>query len=402
MGRKRAFLIGIAIFTAASAACATAPSADFLIGARLVQAAGAALITPASLGLLLPSFPPERRHLAIGIWAAVGGVGAAAGPPLGGLLVQASWRWVFLVNVPIGLVTLVVGWRVLQEIRHPETVRADVAGAALLGTSVAALVLAIVKAPAWGWTDARVIGLLAIAVAFGAWLVRRSATHPAPIVEPELLRVRAFATSTLATALFYAAFAVMLLSSVLFLTESWHRGILATGLMLTPGPALAATTAVPGARLGARFGPGPVAVAGAILFTLGGVLRLAFLGPHVDYVADFLPAMVIGGMGVGLVLPSLTAAASAALPPARIATGIAVQTTGRQIGSAIGIAVLVPVLGVAAQHQNFTGAWELMAFAAAAAGLTIATLGRGGRQAPASAPVAAPAATLAVGAATHS
>jgi MFS family permease len=206
-------------------------------------------------------------------------------------------------------------------------------------------------------------------------------------VEPELLRVRAFRLATAATALFFVAFAAMLLSSVLFLTEVWHRGVLETGLMLAPGPALAALFAIPGARLGARFGTGRVGVAGAVLFALGGALRLALLGRGVHYAADFLPNMIAGGMGVGLVLPSLTATAAAALPPERIATGIAVQTTGRQLGSALGVAVLVPLLGTGAL-ADFSGAWGLLIGAAALAGLTIAAVGRG-----ASAP--APAAAIA-------
>jgi EmrB/QacA subfamily drug resistance transporter len=278
VGRKRAFLLGVGIFTAASAACAAAPSAEFLIGARAAQAVGGALLTPASLGLLLPSFPHERRHVAIGVWAAVGGVGAAAGPSLGGLLVQASWRWVFLVNVPVGVLTLAVGWRVISEIRHPDRVRADLLGAGILALAVGAAVVAIVQGASWGWTSARILALFVLALGLLAALARRSATHPAPIVEPELLRVRAFSVATLATALFFAAFAAMLLSSVLFLTEVWHQDILTTGLMLTPGPALAALFAVPGARLGARFGPGRVGIAGAVLFALGGAMRIAFLG----------------------------------------------------------------------------------------------------------------------------
>jgi EmrB/QacA subfamily drug resistance transporter len=378
MGRKRAFLLGIGIFTFASAASAVAPSAEFLIGARAVQAVGGALLTPASLGLLLPSFPPERRHVAIGMWAAVGGIGAAAGPSLGGLLVQASWRWVFLVNVPVGIITLLVGSRLLSEVRHPDRVRADLLGAGMLALAVGVAVVAIVKGPAWGWSSARVVGLFALALVMLGALARRSATHPSPILEPELLRLRAFRVATLATAMFFAAFAAMLLSSVLFLTAVWHEDILTTGLMLTPGPALAALFAVPGARLGARFGPGRVGIAGAALFALGGALRLVMLGRGVHYASDFLPAMVLTGVGVGLVLPSLTAAAAAALPPARLATGIAVQTTGRQIGSALGIALLVPILGATA-GANFTGAWELMIVAALMAGATIATIGRSGR-----------------------
>jgi MFS family permease len=145
----------------------------------------------------------------------------------------------------------------------------------------------------------------------------------------------------------------MLLVSVLFLTGPWHEPILSAGLMIAPGPATAAAFAVPGARLGARFGPGPVGGLGGLLLGLGAVWWLAALGERPAFAADFLPGMLIGGLGAGLVLPSLTGAAAAALPPARLATGIAVQTTARQIGSALGIAILVVLLGAPAHAGDF-------------------------------------------------
>src|SRR3954469_10766736 len=163
-GRKRAFLGGMAVFTAASAACAAAPSVGVLVGARVVQASGAAVLMPASLGLLLPEFPPEKRGLAIGLWAAVGGTAAAAGPVLGGLLVELSWRWVFLVNLPVGVAAIVAGARVLREIREEGAERPDVVGAGLLTGGVATLIAAIVEGPDWGWSDPRVVALFAAAV----------------------------------------------------------------------------------------------------------------------------------------------------------------------------------------------------------------------------------------------
>ena len=144
-GRKRAFLLGLAIFVAASAACAAAPSVGMLIAARVVQAAGGALMLPTSLGLMLPEFEAHERHVAIGVWAATGGIAAAAGPPLGGLLVQADWRWVFLVNVPVGLAGLLLGLRTLAERREPSAARPDVLGALALIFAVGALVVAIVQ-----------------------------------------------------------------------------------------------------------------------------------------------------------------------------------------------------------------------------------------------------------------
>jgi EmrB/QacA subfamily drug resistance transporter len=380
-GRKRSYLLGTGLFVTASAACALAPSVLFLVAARAVQGLGAALLMPASLGLLLPEFPPEKRHIPIGIWAAVGGIAAAAGPPLGGLLVQVSWRWVFIVNVPVGLASLIAGWRILREVRHPETSRPDFLGAGLLTAAMATLVVGIIQGSTWGWASPRVLGLWALTALLIAIVARRIAHHPSPIVEPALLKVRAFSLATSASLLFFMGFAGMLLASVLFLTGIWHEPIVTAGLEIFPGPAMAAAFAIPGARLGSRFGPGRVGAVGAVLFALGGVWWLGHLSNAPHYAADFLPGMLIGGIGVGLMIPSLTGAVAATLAPERLATGIAVQTTGRQIGSALGFAILVAVLGTPHSAADFNAAWKFMIAASLLAGMTLAAIGR----APASA-----------------
>jgi EmrB/QacA subfamily drug resistance transporter len=383
-GRKRSFLLGTGLFVAASAACAAAPSILFLVIARAFQGLGAALLMPASLGLLLPEFPAEKRHIPIGIWAAVGGIAAAAGPPLGGLLVQASWRWVFIVNVPVGLASLAAGWRVLREIRHPETSRPDFLGAGLLTAGLAALVVAIIEGSTWGWASPRILGLFVLTALLIALVARRIAYHPSPIVEPSLLKVRAFSLATLGSLLFFIAFSAMLLASVLFLTGIWHEQIITAGLQIFPGPAMAAAMAVPGARLGSRFGPGRVGAAGATLFALGGVWWITHLSGAEHYAAGFLPGMLIGGIGVGFMIPSLTGAVAATLEPSRLATGIAVQTTGRQIGSALGFAILVAVLGTPHAASDFTAAWEFMLAASLLSGITLAAIGRAAAPAGAS------------------
>jgi EmrB/QacA subfamily drug resistance transporter len=381
-GRKRSYLLGTALFVTASAACALAPTVPFLVAARAVQGLGAALLMPASLGLLLPEFPPEKRHIPIGIWAAVGGIAAAAGPPLGGLLVQVSWRWVFIVNVPVGLASLIAGWRILREVRHPEASRPDFLGAGLLTAAMATLVVGIIQGASWGWASPRVLGLWALTALLIAIVARRIATHPSPIVEPALLKVRAFSLATIGSLLFFMGFAGMLLASVLFLTGVWHEPIVTAGLMIFPGPAMAAACAIPGARLGSRFGPGRVGAVGAVLFALGGVWWIGHLGNPPHYAADFLPGMMIGGVGVGLMIPSLTGAVAATLAPERLATGIAVQTTGRQIGSALGFAILVAVLGTPHTAADFNAAWKFMIVASLLAGATLAAIGRAPTRAP--------------------
>jgi MFS family permease len=304
--------------------------------------------------------------------------------------VQVSWRWVFIVNVPVGLASLIAGWRILREVRHPETSRPDFLGAGLLTAAMATLVVGIIQGSTWGWASPRVLGLWALTALLIAIVARRIAHQPSPIVEPALLKVRAFSLATSASLLFFMGFAGMLLASVLFLTGVWHKPTITAGLEIFPGPAMAAAFAIPGARLGSRFGPGRVGAVGAVLFALGGVWWLGHLSNAPHYAADFLPGMMIGGVGVGLMIPSLTGAVAATLAPERLATGIAVQTTGRQIGSALGFAILVAVLGTPHTAADFNAAWKFMIAASLLAGVTLAAIGRAPAPARSSESVAAP------------
>jgi EmrB/QacA subfamily drug resistance transporter len=375
-GRKRAFLLGLGVFVAASTACALAPSVGFLIGARIVQAAGGALMLPTSLGLMLPEFGPDERHLAIGVWAATGGIAAAAGPPLGGLLVQADWRWVFLVNVPVGLAGLLFGLRTLAERREVGGARPDLLGAGALIVAIGSLVVAIVEGQEWGWGSATTLVLLAVTVVLLPAIWWRSGRHVAPVVEPAMLRVRSFGLAVGASVLFFGGFGAMLLAGVLFLTGVWHEQVLTAGLMLFPGPAMATAFSVPSARLGARVGYRIPGVVGSLLFAAGSVFYITQTGDRPAYATEYLPGMLISGAGVGLVIPTLTGAGASSLAPERFATGAAVLTMGRQIGAALGVAVLVAVLGSATSTAaDFHSAWLITVAGALAAGLALATIG---------------------------
>ena len=384
-GRKRVFLIGLGIFVLASAICAIAPSVEILVAARVLQAVGGAFMLPTSLGLMLPEFEPEKRAAAVGIWAATGGAAAAAGPPLGGLLVELDWRLVFLVNVPVGIAGLILGARTLAERREQGARRPDVAGAIAFMVAIAALVLAIVKGEEWGWASAATIGLLAGSALLLAAIWRRSLAHHSPIVDPSMLRSRQFSLALAGSALFFAGFGAMLLSGVLFLTGVWHEDVLTAGLMLAPGPLMAAVFSVPSARIAARVGFRIPGVFGTTLFSLAAVWWMARIGDSPAYASEFLPGMLLGGIGVGFTIPILTGAGAASLPPERFATGIAVITMGRQVGLALGVAILVAALGDATSSvADFEGAWWIMLAGGVSAAAALAGLG------PAVAPSALP------------
>jgi EmrB/QacA subfamily drug resistance transporter len=380
IGRRRAFLAGLVAFTAASALCAVAPSVATLVAARVLQAAGGAFLIPTSLGLLLPEFPPERRATAVGLWGAVGGVAAALGPPLGGLLVELSWRWVFLVNLPVGLAAVWAGARVLREFREAEgSPRPDLAGAIVVAAGIGALALGIVQGEEWGWSSPEVVGsFVAAALLVGAF-AWRSAHHPAPVIEPAILRVRSFAVANLANLLFFAAFGAMLLTSVTFFTSVWGYSTLTAGLALAPGPVVAAAFSVPAGRLSDRFGQRAVAIPGGLLCAAGFAWTILQVGPTPAYASDFLPGWLVGGAGVGLSISTLASAAAASLPPERFATGTGVVGMSRQIGTALGIAVTVAILGTANAADPmaaYDSAWTFMAVTSlAVAGLAVA-LGR--------------------------
>src|SRR3954468_4255187 len=304
VGRKRAFVAGLVVFAVASALAAAAPSIGVLVAARVLQAIGGALLFPASLALLLSAAPVEQRTKYVGAWAAVGGVAAAAGPPIGGLLVQLNWRWVFIVNVPVAIVALVAAVRVLREERDESATRLpDLLGAVVLTFGVGALTAGIVQGPVWAWGSARVIGLFVAAAALLAVFAWRTLHHPVPVIEPELLRVRSFRAANLAGLAFFAGFGAMLLGGVLFLTRVWGEDVLTAGLMIAPGPLMAAVFSVVGARLIERFGHRAVAILGGLAFAAGSAYWASRMSVEPDYVADFLPGFMVGGMGVGLVIP---------------------------------------------------------------------------------------------------
>ena len=357
IGRRRAFLAGLVIFGIASAVCAVAPDVWVLVAARIVQAAGGALLMPASLGLLLAAARPEKRTGTIRAWTSVGGAAAALGPVVGGALVAASWHWVFLVNVPIVIIAVVAGLRVLspdaatigresgEASRREKTALPDTLGAAVFTIAIGALALALVKSDDWGWASPATLGLIAGAVIGIILFVRRSATHPAPVVELHLLRMPTFASATAANIVFGTAFGAMLLLVTLWCQDVWGWSALRTGLGVAPGPLLVPFLSIAAGPLAKKIGPGPVAAVGCAIYAGGCVFWRLNLALTPDYAARMLPGMLMTGAGVGLTLPTLVSAAVSAVPPHRFATGSGVVNMARQIGIVLGVSVLVTVLG---------------------------------------------------------
>jgi EmrB/QacA subfamily drug resistance transporter len=397
-GRRRFFFLGVLVFLAASVVCGAAGSVDLLIAARAVQALGGAMLVPASLGLLLPEFPLERRATATALWGATGAVAAAAGPSLGGVLVDwQGWRAVFFVNLLIGLPALLPARRLLRESREPQTVFPDMPGALLLAAGVGALALGIVQGPQWGWSSARIVGSFVASAILLAAFLRRSTRHRAPVIELALFRVRSFAVANAGGFVFATGFYALLLCNVLFLTGVWHYSILRAGVALTPGPLMAALAAPIGGRLSDRFGQRVVAVPGSLLFATGALLFALLTSAEPSYAAEFLPANMLGGAGIGLTFAAFGSAAVAELPRNRYATGGAINNCIRQIGAVLGISVLIVLIGSPTPDNAlhlFHRAWTLIAVTGAAAAIAGVALGRvrarhAGEEAPAVVPITA-------------
>jgi len=347
IGRRRLFVAGLVTFSVGSLLCGLAPGVAELVAARVVQACGAGMMVPTSLSLLLAEVPAAARPRAIGTWSAIGALGAALGPVIGGLLVQVSWRLVFWINLPVGLVAVLLAVRVVTESKDTRVQgRPDIFGAALLAASVGLVALALVEAPNWGWGSAGFVGLLAASLACGAAMVARSRSHHSPVIELELLRSRSFSGAFVASIFYYSAFGAFVLGSVEFLTSVWGYSAVRAGLAIGPGPLMVLPFArLVAPRLAVRLGGvGRVAVVGCALGVAAQSLWLTQMTAHPAYLTHLLPAQLLGGAGVGLTIPSLFGAGSASLTADRFGTGSGILNMGRQVGTVFGVAALVAIL----------------------------------------------------------
>ncbi len=381
LGRRRMFVTGLVVFTVASGLCAIAGSAGALIALRVLQALGAACVVPASLAIVLEAYPAERRAHAVALLTAIGALAAGIGPSLGGVLVTASdWRLVFLVNVPIGIAAIVLTRRHIVESRAPGRRRMpDLPGAMLFAAAVALLVLAVVQGEEWGWASLRTLGGAGAAVALGAVFVWRCTWHRSPILDLGVLRDRPSAVANAMTLLAAAGFYGYTLANVLFLTSVWGYSVLETGLAITPGPFVAAAVAGPASRLAGRIGAAPVLLAGGVVWGGAVVWLVTRVGVRPEYVAEWLPGMVLLGVGAGILFPNLGAVAVAAAPGEGFATATALNSVARQVGAALGVAIVVAVIGVPSAAEAaaaFDRAWIFAAGCLFAAGIGSLAAGR--------------------------
>jgi EmrB/QacA subfamily drug resistance transporter len=363
--RNLSFLLGVGLFTAASAACSVSTNVETLIAFRVLQAAGAALMTPTSIGLLMAAFPADRRGGAVRTWTAIGGLAAALGPVVGGLLVTVNWRWIFLVNVPIGVVALLIGWWKLPEFPGHAAPRPNAGDAALVTGGIGALTFAITKVNDWGFASPGIAGSAAAAIILLALFVWRCLRSPNAFVDPALFRIKPFAGAALVMAPYSAAFGAMLLSVALWEQVAWGWSALQTGLAIAPGPLLVPITSLLLAgRLIARFGAAAVVTAG-VFFFVAGLVIWALLMDQQPNVPHVIVGMIFTGVGVGLTFPTLMGVGLAGLPSSAFATGSGVINMIRQAALAVGVALFVAIIGTPATSLErltaFHRGWWIMA-----------------------------------------
>lgn len=345
-GRRRAFLVGLAAFIAGSVGSGAAAGIGMLIAARVVQSVGGALLFPAGLALTMAAFPRARHQFAIGVWGAMGGLAAALGPSLGGLLIAGfGWRSVFLVNVPVAAAAMVVGRRVLVESTGGMVARRVEAVSVPLATlGVGAFILGILQGSAWGWASVPTLGAFgAGAVLISAFAVR-SLRHPAPLFPLRLFRLRSWTVGNAGSFLFCMAFFSMTVLLPSFVQETWGWSVVQTGLAIAPGPFLSFAVSPQAGKLADRIGNAPIVMTGAAAGAAGMAWYRFALGTEPQLGHLLIGGLLIGA-SAGLCFAPLTGASLRDVPGGMYATGGAGRTTIFQTSSAVAIAAGFALLG---------------------------------------------------------
>ena len=381
IGRRRMFAAGVVVFTAASALCAAAPSSGVLIAARALQGAGAAIIIPASLGLILEAYPGSGRNKAVAMWSATGALAAGIGPSIGGLLVELSdWRLVFLINLPIGVVVWRLASRQLVESRAAgRRALPDMMGALVLAVAIGTVSLGIIQSETWGWLAWETLAALGASAVAGTWFVLRCRSQASPIVDLELLRTRQFAVSGVLTLIGGAGFFAVGLANILYLIEVWGYSPLTAGLAGTPAPFLAAAVAVGAGRLVAHRDPRPWLALGGVVWAIGPLILIERFSTEPDYLTNYLPGAAVLAIGIGIAFPLVSAIAVSNAPGGRYAGATALNSSIRQIGAALGVAILVALVGQPSPAETeaaFERAWMFAAICFALVALGSVALGK--------------------------
>lgn len=375
IGHRRAFLAGSTVFTLASAACGLAPTAEVLIFFRILQAAGAATLIPSSLALVMHAFPHDRLPKAVAIWGAAGAVAGALGPTLGAAIVEGlGWRWAFFLNLPVGAFTILAGMRTLQESSDPETRVPAALGVVLVAGAASLLSYGVVGSEEFGWLTLRTGSILALGLLAAAVFVLHQRRTEAPVLNLDLFRIRNFTWGNVAMLAFGVAFTAMFFGSILFLTQVWGWSVLQAGFGVAPGPAIVAVVAPRAGTLAGRIGQRPILVAGGILYALGGLYRTVMLGAEVDYVRDYLPSMLLTGLGVAFVFPQLSSVVAQALPQHRMGTGGATLQAVRQLGGTFGVALAIAFLGAPTDLADALAGYDRIWWLIVAGGLLTSLL----------------------------
>jgi EmrB/QacA subfamily drug resistance transporter len=377
-GRKRMLVAGLGLFVTASAGCALAPDAGWLIGARAVQGAGAAFVMPLALALLSAVFPPERRGWALGVFGGVTGLGVAAGPVLGGVIAQEiSWQWIFWLNVPIGLAAIPLMLARIEESFGPRT-KLDIPGVVLVTGAALGIVWGLVRGNDAGWGSPEIVASLTAGVVLTGAFVFWEQRATEPMVPMRLFRSRAFSSGNTTTFFIFGAMYGTVFFMAQFQQTALGQGPLAAGLRVAP---LAATLFLIAPRAGAavdRVGERPLMLGGALVTAIGGAWIALIAEPGLAY-AEMVVPMVITGAGISAAMPAMQKSVIGAVPPSEIGKASGIFSTMRYLGGAFGIAVSVAVFtatGSYASPEAFgdgfapaVAACSLLALAAAIAAL---------------------------------
>ena len=356
-GRKRLFLIGIIIFSLCSLGAGLSQQIEVLIAWRAVQAIGSAIMVPVSLAIITLVFPAHQRGLALGIWGAMAGVAGAVGPTLGGILTEyVGWQWIFLINVPVGLVAVLAGLAIIRESREPAAMhRIDLVGTALLSISLFTLTLALIRGQEVGWSSLFIIGLFATWAVSGALFVLVESIVSHPIVDLHMLRDRTFSAANVVILLFGLGFFGGLFFVIQYLTVVEGYSALKAAFAVTPFPACVMLVGPVAGRLTDRFGARPLVIAG-ILFFGAALFSASRLGGGEPY-PQIAWRLVLAGIGSGLTFAPLTSAVMGTVQGGKAGVGAGVFNTARQVGFTLGLAILVAVF-IAALPARVTAAQE--------------------------------------------